>query len=79
MLPHRNYLEGGENMELKPKLKYTPPKLVRIKLDSEQAILATCSTGTVSVSASSTRGCRADPSGCRRFNRSAGNDSGTRS
>ncbi|MDO8526866.1 MAG: hypothetical protein Q7T03_04160 [Deltaproteobacteria bacterium] len=39
----------------KTKKPYEPPKLVRIKLDAEQAILGTCSTGAVNASAASTQ------------------------
>ena len=52
------------------KKKYVPPKLVRIKLDAEQAILGACSTTAgSSQSNGGNRGCRGSTPLCRRFNR----------
>jgi len=46
-----------EQKETKAKKPYEPPKLVRIKLDAEQAILGTCSTATGSALDSASSGC----------------------
>lgn len=48
------------------KKTYSPPQLYEVALDQEQAILATCSLATNSVSAGGTVGCR-PPSGCSMY------------
>ena len=58
------------------KRPYLPPKLVRIKLDSEQAILGTCSSGAP-VSTGGSSGCKAGV--CRRRGDTHAIDSGATS
>ncbi len=48
------------------KKPYVPPQLYEVALDQEQAILATCSLATMSVSGGGNVGCRA-PSGCSMY------------
>ena len=48
------------------KKPYTPPQLYEVVLDQEQAILATCSLATTSLSAAAMTGCR-PPNGCSNF------------
>ena len=63
-------------MEQKQKRKYTPPKLVRIKLDAEQAILGACSAGAPASTGGSS-GCKV--SVCRKRGDTHGIDSGASS
>ena len=60
------------------KRPYTPPTIVRVKLEHQQAVLAACSTTTASLSTSSSS-LRCQPSTattpCRKSSTSGGRDS----
>lgn len=58
-----------DEMTKKP---YTMPKLIRVKLTHEQAVLSQCSVTAGSLSNLLGNNCW--PSGCRRFDRGGGRD-----
>lgn len=58
------------------KRPYTPPTLVRVKLEHQQAVLAACSTTTTLLSSGGTNtNCRSSGSRCRKFSATSGRDS----
>ncbi|MBI4436441.1 MAG: hypothetical protein HY590_03375 [Candidatus Omnitrophica bacterium] len=58
-------------MEETMKRMYETPKIFRIRLNHEQAILSQCATNGTSASDSGTNTCRAN--GCRSWSRTQGN------
>jgi len=64
---------------MSPKKPYVTPQLYRVPLDSEQAILSSCSLSALSMSNSGGRSCRPAGSGNCKNHRGLGNaDSGPR-
>ncbi len=56
------------------KKPYSPPELVRVELNHEQAILSTCRIGTSNLNQSANPGfCRTTPTECKRRSAVSGN------
>ena len=60
------------------KRPYTPPTIIRVKLEHQQAVLAACTTRSTLLSSGSGSGstnCKSTSPACRKFSTTTGRDS----
>ena len=60
------------------KRPYTPPTIIRVKLEHQQAVLATCSTTTTNLSSGSghsSTNCKSTATACRKYSTTTGRNS----